>query len=78
VISQWRVKDTYHIDVVFYAHQWFNRAGLNSLVSEKDAQGEDIVIIDQQHNISAWDSLTASFFKSFNSYRVWKEGDATF
>lgn len=77
VIGQWRVNDAYHIEVVFYADQWLGRGDLDSLAVEKDRNGSDVILIDQQHNIAAWESLAASFFKSFNSYKVWKEGDPT-
>jgi hypothetical protein len=79
VLSQYRVGDTYHIDVVFYANRWLSTARLDTLSNplqvETDKNGQPIVLIDREHNVAAYNALAAAFFKSFNSWKVWKEGD---
>jgi hypothetical protein len=82
VLSQWRVDNAYHIDVVFFANRWLQLAGLPALVEAgkleafADITGRQVVLIDQEHNVEAYDALTKAFFKSFNSFKVWKEGDS--
>lgn len=82
VLSQWRVGNAYHIDVVFFANRWLSLSGLPALADSgkletaTDATGRQVVLIDQEHNIEAYDALTKAFFKSFNSFKVWKEGDS--
>jgi hypothetical protein len=79
VLSQYRVGETYHIEVVFYANRWLSTARLDTLTSglqaEVDKNGNSVVLIDREHNVSAYNALSAAFFKSFNSWKVWKEGD---
>lgn len=73
-LEQYRHGDAYHLEFVFYPHRWL--AGVDLLETEAfaDRFGRAVAIVDLEHNRPLFDSLFANFFKSFNSYKVWKEG----
>ena len=74
-LEQWRHGDTYAFDFVFYASRWLSASDLTSIPSVMGADGP-FVLIDQEHNPESFATLRSSFFKSFNSSKVWKENPA--
>ncbi|MDB5106000.1 MAG: hypothetical protein JWP91_3689 [Fibrobacteres bacterium] len=75
ILETWRQGDSYKFDFVFYASRWLSGADLTAI---SPASGEDgpFVLIDQEHNPDLYSALRSSFFKSFNSSKVWKENPA--
>lgn len=75
ILEQWRQGDAYLFDFVFYASRWLSAADLGALAPVAGADGP-FVLIDEEHNPDLFTALRASFFKSFNSSKVWKENPA--
>lgn len=74
-LERWRDGDAYAFDFVFYARRWLSAADLTSIDPVIGADGP-LVLIDQEHNSDLFATLRSSFFKSFNSSKVWKENPA--
>jgi hypothetical protein len=74
ILERYRRGDAYDLEFVFYPHRWL--AGVDLLEAETflDRTGRAVALVDLEHNRPLFDSLFANFFKSFNSYKVWKEG----
>jgi hypothetical protein len=75
LIEQWRHGDAYDLDFIFFARRWVGDMDLLQAERVRDRNGQEVAVMDLEHNRPLYDSLAASFFKSFNSWKVWKEGD---
>jgi hypothetical protein len=75
ILEQWRQGNSYQFDFVFYATHWLLAADLASLPAYEGVDGP-FVLVDEEHNPEVFTALRASFFKSFNSSKVWKENPA--
>lgn len=75
ILERWRQGGSYSFDFVFYAARWIAGADLSSITPVTGPDGS-FVLIDQEHNPEIFTALKASFFKSFNSSKVWKENPA--
>jgi hypothetical protein len=75
VLERWRQGDAYAFDFVFYAARWLSAADLSAIAPVAGADGP-FVLIDEEHEPDLFAALRASFFKSFNSSKVWKENPA--
>lgn len=73
MLERYRRGDAYDLEFVFYPRRWL--AGVDLLEAETfpDRTGRAVAIVDLEHNRALFDTLFENFFKSFNSYRVWKE-----
>jgi hypothetical protein len=74
-LERWRDGDTYAFDFVFYANRWLSATDLTAIAPVSGADGS-LLLIDQEHNPDLFATLRSSFFKSFNSSKVWKENPA--
>lgn len=72
-LEKWRHGDVYDLEFVFYATKWISAVQLAAAGTCRDRNGLELVVIDLEHNADQYALLKASFFKSFNSYKVWKE-----
>jgi hypothetical protein len=75
ILERWRQGGSYAFDFVFYARRWLSAADLTGIAPSEGADGP-FVLIDAEHNPETFTALRASFFKSFNSSKVWKENPA--
>lgn len=75
ILERWRQGGSYSFDFVFYAAKWISAADLTGIAPVTGPDGS-FVLIDQEHNPEIFGALRASFFKSFNSSKVWKENPA--
>jgi hypothetical protein len=75
ILELWRQGGAYSFDFVFYASKWISGADLTGIAPVTGPDG-GFVLIDQEHNPEVFGALRASFFKSFNSSKVWKENPA--
>jgi hypothetical protein len=75
VLEPWRQGGSYALDFVFFANRWLSAADLTSVEPSQGADGP-FVLIDEEHNPDLFTTLRTSFFKSFNSSKVWKENPA--
>lgn len=75
ILELWRKGDSYAFDFVFYASNWISGTDLTRISPVTGPDGS-FVLIDQEHNPEEFTALRASFFKSFNSSKVWKENPA--
>jgi hypothetical protein len=75
MLELWRQGGSYSFDFVFFASKWISGADLSSITPVTGLDGT-FVLIDQEHNPEIFTALKASFFKSFNSSKVWKENPA--
>lgn len=75
ILELWRQGGSYSFDFVFYAAKWISGADLTGIAPVTGPDG-GFVLIDQEHNPEVFTALRASFFKSFNSSKVWKENPA--
>jgi hypothetical protein len=73
LLAQWRHGDAYDLEFIFFANRWMQGIDLLSAESFHDTRGRKVVLVDLEHNRSLYDGLYANFFKSFNSWKVWKE-----
>jgi hypothetical protein len=74
VLEQYRNGDAYDLEFIFYPHRWLAGVDLLEVEAFPDRHGRTVAIVDLEHNRALYDILFANFFKSFNSYKVWKEG----
>jgi hypothetical protein len=75
ILEGWRQGDSYAFDFVFFARRWLSAVDLTGIESAEGADGP-FVLIDEEHNPETFSALRTSFFKSFNSSKVWKENPA--
>lgn len=75
LIEQWRHGEAYDLDFIFFARRWVGDMDLLRAERVRDIKGHEVAVIDLENNWPLYDSLAASFFKAFNSWKVWKEGD---
>lgn len=75
ILEAWRKGDAYAFDFVFFARRWLSAVDLTVVEPIAGADG-DFVLIDEEHNPELFSALRSSFFKSFNSSKVWKENPA--
>lgn len=75
ILELWRHGGSYSFDFVFYAANWISGADLTGIAPVTGPDGS-FVLIDEEHNPEVFSALRASFFKSFNSSKVWKENPA--
>lgn len=75
ILEKWRQGDAYSFDFVFYASKWLSAADLSGISPVTGVDGP-FVLIDPDHNPALFTALRTSFFKSFNSSKVWKENPA--
>jgi hypothetical protein len=75
ILERWRKGDAYAFDFVFFARRWLSAADLSAIEPVAGADGP-FVLIDEEHNPELFATLRSSFFKSFNSSKVWKENPA--
>jgi hypothetical protein len=75
ILERWRQGDAYRFDFVFFATRWLSAADLAAVTPVAGSDGP-FVLIDQEHEPDLFAALRASFFKSFNSSKVWKENPA--
>jgi hypothetical protein len=73
LIEQWRHGNAYELEFVFYACRWVGGVDLLQAEAWRDRAGRDVAVIDLEHNRPLYDSLNTGFFRSFNSWKVWKE-----
>lgn len=75
ILEQWRQGGSYAFDFVFFANRWLSAVDLTLVEPFQGADGP-FVLIDAEHNPELFTALRSSFFKSFNSSKVWKENPA--
>lgn len=75
ILELWRKGGSYSFDFVFYAAKWISGTDLTGITPVTGPDGS-FVLIDEEHNPEIFSALRASFFKSFNSSKVWKENPA--
>jgi hypothetical protein len=75
ILEGWRQGDAYAFDFVFFARRWLSAVDLTGIEPVAGADGP-FVLIDEEHNPETFAALRTSFFKSFNSSKVWKENPA--
>jgi hypothetical protein len=75
LLERWRHGDAYALEFVFFARRWAAGADLLAAETFRDRHGREVAVIDLEHNRPQYDLLSASFFRAFNSWKVWKEGD---
>jgi hypothetical protein len=72
-LEKWKHGDAYDLEFIFFAKKWLSVIPLAEAPALPDRSGLPVVIIDQEHNPDLYRILWDSFFKSFNSDKVWKE-----
>lgn len=72
-LEKWKHGDAYDLEFIFYAKKWLSAIQMGQAPVSQDRAGAPVVIIDQEHNADLYLILWDSFFKSFNSDKVWKE-----
>lgn len=75
LIEPWRHGEAYDLEFIFFARRWVGDRDLLQAERVRDTNGQEVAVIDQEHNRLLYDSLATSFFRAFNSWKVWKEGD---
>jgi hypothetical protein len=76
-LEVWRHGDVYDLEFIFFASKWISAVSLAGAVTMTDKSGTAVALIDLEHNPEMFQQLKTAFFKpykSFNSYKVWKEG----
>lgn len=73
LLETWRHGSVYDLEFIFYATKWMMAVNLPDAVTYLDKHGQAVALIDLEHNPDLYQLLKASFFKSFNSSKVWKE-----
>lgn len=72
-LEKWKHGDAYDLEFIFFAKKWLSAIQLAQAPAFPDRFGDPVVVIDQEHNADLYQILWDSFFKSFNSDKVWKE-----
>jgi len=72
-LEKWKHGDAYDLEFIFFARKWLSAIQLPQALAYPDRSGDPVVVIDQEHNPDLYQILWDSFFKSFNSDKVWKE-----
>ncbi|MEO6038092.1 MAG: hypothetical protein ABIQ93_06735, partial [Saprospiraceae bacterium] len=73
LLESWRHGSVFGLEFIFYATKWITAVNLPEAVTYTDRSGAEVAIIDLEHNPDLFALLKKSFFKSFNSSKVWKE-----
>jgi hypothetical protein len=73
LLETWRHGSVYDLEFIFYATKWMMAVDLPDAATYPDKNGVEVAIIDLEHNTALYELLMKSFFKSFNSSKVWKE-----
>lgn len=77
ILGQWRHGSSYDLEFIFFARKWVSGVDLLEAETVTDRSGLPVAIIDQDNNGSFYERLcgndSGSFYKSFNSLKVWKE-----
>jgi hypothetical protein len=60
----------YTCDFIFCAKQWLLGVDLSKAAMDKDKMGNSIVIINDVKNAAIYQTLSDSFYKSFNTTLV--------
>ncbi len=73
LLEKWRHESVYDLEFIFFATKWAMAVNIQDAVTYPDKTGARVAIMDLEHNPDLFLALKASFFKSFNSSKVWKE-----
>ena len=68
--KRWLVNGMYTCDFIFCAKQWLLGVDLSKAAMDKDKMGNSIVIINDVKNAAIYQTLSDSFYKSFNTTLV--------
>jgi hypothetical protein len=74
MLEKFRQGNAYQIEVTFFATRWLATAPIATAIILPDRMGKPVALFDLEHNRDLYDTLRWSFFKSFNSLKVQKEG----
>lgn len=72
-LKTWYRDNEYHCEFVFFATKWIEGAGLGKAVVTRDRSGNPLIILGNGHNTALYPLLVESFYKSFNTTRVFAE-----